>query len=247
MKRYDIGEIWWVHFPYQERDQEKRRPAIVIDDETIAVLAMYVTSQDKHNPFSIELEDWRVAGLSRRSWARIDKIVSINEWYMDRKIGDLSPRDLLKIMQLVAEIMSGVFHDFSLIAVENSVGNYLQKYDDRWGCWLFPYIKSDGNNKVNVDSYISQLLKLDIATTYVSCAKHCKYSVSDDVYKIYNHKLYDVKLSEIPVIMQNKLFSIEGTKYSWMSIEEMEKDKNIMKKNSDIVSFVKSKCRDNSL
>ena len=88
MKKYDIGEIWWVHFPYQGEDKEKRRPAIVIDDETIAVLAMYVTSKDKDTPYSIEIEDWKEAGLTRPSWTRIDRIISINEWYMDREIGN---------------------------------------------------------------------------------------------------------------------------------------------------------------
>ena len=85
IEKYNIGEVWWVQFPYSDQDKEKRRPAIVIDDETIAVLAMYVTSQKKDNPYSIEIEDWESAGLSKLSWARIDKIIRINEWYMDKK------------------------------------------------------------------------------------------------------------------------------------------------------------------
>lgn len=109
-------------FPYEDEDKEKRRPAIVIDDDTIAILAMYVTSQNKENPYSIKLEDWAETGLSKPSWTRIDKIISINEWYMDRKIGSLSPRDLTKIMQLAAELLNNEFHEFSLIAVKKSNG-----------------------------------------------------------------------------------------------------------------------------
>ena len=81
-----------------------------------------------------------------------------------------------------------------------------------------------------------------MTTTYISCTKHCKYSVSDDVYKIYNHKLYEVSLTQEPLVMREKQFIIDDTKYSWMSIEEMEKDPDIMKKNDDVVSFVKRKC-----
>ncbi|WP_155832696.1 type II toxin-antitoxin system PemK/MazF family toxin [Butyrivibrio sp. AE3006] len=55
-----------------DKDVEKRRPAIVVDDDTIAILAMYVTSKDKDNPYSIEIEDWKEAGLSKPSWTRID-------------------------------------------------------------------------------------------------------------------------------------------------------------------------------
>ena len=139
MGKYNVGDVWWVHFPYRDEEKEKRRPAIVIDDETIAILAMYVTSKNKENPYSIEIEDWAETGLSRPSWTRIDKIVSISEWYMDRKIGNLSSRDLKKIMQLFVEITNGKFHEFSLVAIKNSDGKYLQKFDKRWNCWLFPY------------------------------------------------------------------------------------------------------------
>lgn len=31
----------------------------------------------------------------------------------------------------------------------------------------------------------------------------------------------------------------DGKKYKWMSIAEMEKDSNIMDKNSDIIEFIK--------
>lgn len=86
MEKYNIGEVWWIHFPYHDKDQDKRRPAIVIDDETIAILAMYVTSKNKDNPYSIEIEDWKETGLPKPSWTRIDKIVRISEWYMDRKM-----------------------------------------------------------------------------------------------------------------------------------------------------------------
>ncbi|XME02229.1 type II toxin-antitoxin system PemK/MazF family toxin [Lachnospiraceae bacterium C1.1] len=87
MEDYNIGDVWWVRFPFSDSNDDKRRPAIVIDDEKIAILAMYVTSKNKDNPFSIKIEDWKNAGLTRESWARIDKIVSIIEWNMLNKIG----------------------------------------------------------------------------------------------------------------------------------------------------------------
>ena len=37
---YNIGEVWWTQFPFEDSDEDKHRPAIVIDDNTIAVLAM---------------------------------------------------------------------------------------------------------------------------------------------------------------------------------------------------------------
>lgn len=43
----------------------------------------------------------------------------------------------------------------------------------------------------------------------------------------------------IPKIMNKNDFSINSRHYYWMTISEMEKDDNIMKKNMEVVDFVK--------
>ena len=241
MEKYNTGEVWWIRFPYEEnRDIEKRRSAIVLSEKELAILSVYVTSKDKMTPYSIEIEDWAAAGLKIPSWARIDKIVSINERKMDRKIGELSQKDLSKIFQLATECLSGIKHEFSLIAIRNSEGKYLQRYDTRWDSWLFPYIKSTDNNKANVDDFVSEIFQTEISTDYKGGTIHCKYSVSDDVYKIYNHKLYEFVLEQIPPNMIGDTFVLSDLKYCWMSFEEMENNQRVMETNKDVVAFVKS-------
>ena len=220
--KYNIGEVWWTQFPFEDSDEDKHRPAIVIDDNTIAVLAMMVTSKEKNNPFCVKIDDWKDAGFKIESWARIDRIINMDEWRMDRKIGNLSEGDLKKFMELIVEFMTGTIHEFSLIAVSNPDGKFLQMYDERWKCWLFPYFRTTDSNKENVDKNISDLLKMNITTKYVAHAKHCKYSVSDNRYKIYNHKLYKLLLTDIPESMKDSIFEINGVKYSWMLFEELE-------------------------
>lgn len=243
MGNYNIGEVWWTQFPFEDTDEDKHRPAIVIDDDTIAVLAMMVTSKDKHNPFCVKIDDWEAVGLKVESWARIDRIIKIDEWRMDRKIGNLSENDLRKFMQLTAEFLTNTSHEFSLVALMNTDGEFLQVYDNRWKCWLFPYFRSVNQNKENVDNNISRLLRINVTTSYVCHATHCKYSESDDVYKIYNHKLYRLSLSQIPEHMRDASFEIDGSTYAWMTLAELEKDTNTMKKNDDVIAFVKKKCR----
>lgn len=119
MGKYNLGEVWWTEFPFEEIDVSKHRPAIVIDEDTIAVLTMMVTSKDKNNPYSIKIDDWQKAGLTKESWARIDRIIRMDEWRMEKKIGDLSKNDLLKISQLVTEHLSGTYHEFSLLVIKN--------------------------------------------------------------------------------------------------------------------------------
>ena len=66
MGKYNVGEVWWIHFPYSDMDIEKRRNEIVIDANTIAILAMYVTTKNKEdNPYSIAIEDWQEVGLAK--------------------------------------------------------------------------------------------------------------------------------------------------------------------------------------
>lgn len=86
MGKYEIGEIWWTHFPFEEINEDKHRPAIVIDETKIAVLTMMVTTKQKNNPYCIAIDDWKEAGLSQKSWARIDRIIEMDEWRMDRKL-----------------------------------------------------------------------------------------------------------------------------------------------------------------
>ena len=52
------------------------------------------------------MDDWREAGLPKESWTRIDRIVKVNEWNMDCKIGELSQHDFIKVTQLVKEILT---------------------------------------------------------------------------------------------------------------------------------------------
>lgn len=195
MEKYNLGEVWWTEFPFEEIDITKRRPAIVIDEDTIAVITMMVTSKDKQNPYSIKIYNWQAAGLTRESWARIDRIVRMDEWRMEKKIGNLSKDDLLKISQLVAEHISGKYHEFSLLAVTNASGKYLQVYDERWKCWLFPYYRTEESNKENIDKHASNLLKMAVTTSYVANAPHCKYSQSDIDRINCKHEVGDIVLS----------------------------------------------------
>ncbi len=243
MGNYNVGEVWWTQFPFEDKNENKRRPAIVIDDDKIAVLAMMVTSKEKAHPFCIKIDDWKEAGLKIPSWARIDRIIKMEEWRMERKIGNLTERDLVKFMQLIAEIINRKSHQFSIVAIVNSAGQFLQVYDTRWKCWLFPYFRYKEPNKENIDNEVSTLLNDDVTTVYIASSKHCKYSVSDSVYKVYDHTLYGIKTTTLTTDMAESEFDLKGQKYKWMSINEMESDSRIMEINDDIIAFVKANVK----
>ena len=111
------------------------------------------------------------------------------------------------------------------------MGKYLQKYDYRWNCWLFPYIKTAENNKKKMwMRYISELFHLSIDTSYIAQGNIVNIRKLDNVYKIYNHKTIRILLTHTPEIMLQDEFYMEDVKYRWMSIKELEQDENVMKK-----------------
>ncbi len=244
MENLNIGDLWWTHFPYSDAKIIKRRPAVIVDNDMIAILSMYVTSQQHENdPFLIEIRDWKQSGLIKPSYAKIDKIIQIGESNLDQFIGKLSEFDNLRIMQLASEALSGTRHEFSLLAIRNANGEFLLEYNADWKCWLFPYFRSAEENKATADRKASEIIGEKISANYVTASVHCKYSVKDAVYKIYNHKLYSLILDSLPEHMSEKEFMSNGIKHRWMSFSEMENDKEIMEKNDTIVAFVKKHCK----
>ena len=57
--------------------------------------------------------------------------------------------------------------------------------------------------------------------------------------RTYHHRLYEISISHFPEKNTHNDFSINGRHYYWMSITEMENDTNIMKKNKEVVDFIK--------
>lgn len=68
---------------------------------------------------------------------------------------------------------------------------------------------------------------------------HEKYSVSVKENRCYRHRFYQFLIKEFNEEIEQDSFEIDGKKFYWMSIAEMEQDKRIMEVNSDIVSMVK--------
>lgn len=44
MGKYNLGEVWWTQFPFEEIEVSKCRPAIVIDESAGCLLNMKVTT-----------------------------------------------------------------------------------------------------------------------------------------------------------------------------------------------------------
>ena len=71
---------------------------------------------------------------------------------------------------------------------------------------------------------------------------HEKYSVSDKVRKHYDHTFYeaDITSSGISSILQKNTFKIDGYRYRWFTIAEMQRSTDMMRKNDDIINRIRS-------
>lgn len=138
-------------------------------------------------------------------------------------------------------------HPHSIILIKDdfnkNANRFLVYYDSRWKCKLFVNYHTYGKNDIENIENIKGHIKAELKTSSKECVYlfeklHSKYSVSAKRDKYYHHKFYRVTLAESEIVHQDK-FIIEGKEYSWMSIAQMESDRNIMKKNKDIIGFVK--------
>lgn len=115
---------------------------------------------------------------------------------------------------------------------------YLNYYDKRWECYLFPNCKIEENIK----EYISSILKIkekEITAKFLKEITHRKFSESTKIEKEYTHSFYKIEIKDIKNKFKDKEFTIEDTKYKWFTTKEFEENERIQKVNSDIIGYVK--------
>lgn len=144
-------------------------------------------------------------------------------------------------------------HAFCLIVVrstfESCSNRYLLLYDERWKCFLFPYIKSGASPEAcqrRIKEYLSSHLGVpadSINPVFRFEKEHEKYSVSDKVNKLYHHSFYEVDLADYVLAnsssrIKSRYFEMNGYGYEWMTVAEMHQSKNIMDKNGETVDDI---------
>lgn len=149
--------------------------------------------------------------------------------------------DLMKDIERLDMIQ----HNHSLICIsrQSDTKEFLVYYDERWDCKLFlNYKTQEHNNEAYILDCVSDNLGIDrhiLNCRYITSRVQEKYSVSHKENRIYNHRLYEVYMSNMPSDFMNMDFVVNNIHYYWMTIADMEKDSNILEKNIEVVDFVK--------
>lgn len=144
------------------------------------------------------------------------------------------------------ECLNEITHPFSIAVIKDTFNDYpnrfLLYYDERWKCKFFFNCKTVENDEMNIRAKLSNALKVqneEITVEFVTEKITRKYSVSDQTDKVYDHKFYFVDFHTFSDNMKEKEFEVDGTKFYWMTLKDMESDEDIIKKNMDIVDVVK--------
>ena len=166
---------------------------------------------------------------------------SIFDIYKSKK-NSYSYEDLLSDINKLNEIT----HDHSIVILKDTFESYSNRilvYDDkRWDCKLFLNYKGNVNNENFIKDHLSSELKIEldnIELKYLGQKIHEKYSESAKENKVYCHKFYLANVKSFPELMKRSVFECDGKTYHWMTIDELEQDKEVQKKNSDVLSYVK--------
>lgn len=110
MARILRGEIYWADLnPVRGREQAGLRPVLILSEDVFnehsgTVIAMAITSQSQSAGFPLTLE-LKPGNLPKRSWVKISQIRTLSLERIGKKIGKVSPEELVQIIEGLNEII----------------------------------------------------------------------------------------------------------------------------------------------
>lgn len=151
----------------------------------------------------------------------------------------------------IADIDPSIEHPFDIVVIKNSreSGKYLVFKSKRWGCWLFPnYHCLDGTfSKAKETKHLKECVKRDLGLpeeiefTYIGNDISEKFSVGDKVRKKYNFHYFQAG-STVTDFDSQQTFRRNGRTYAWKTLDQMYSSRNIVKKNRDVLDYIRRAC-----
>lgn len=188
---------------------------------------------------------WIISGISIKTISIILGIgFSIRGIYMviNDNLNKYTHLDLGREITDLNEIQ----HRFSLVAIKDTFNEhpnrFLLYYDERWDCKFFFSYKTVDNDEENIKNRLSHELKINssqISTEFKTEKIQKKFSVSHNEDRVYDHRVYYAEISEYKDNITKDEFEIDGKKFFWMTIQQMERDKRIAEINSDVIGLIK--------
>lgn len=135
-------------------------------------------------------------------------------------------------------------HNFSLLLLRDTSGtfpvSYVLRYDTRWKCYLFPYVRTNKeNDKQAVIDYVKSIFKIEnVDIKKITEQDFTKHSASANLSKTYHHTFYLIEFNALLSPACKKKFSASGDKYKWFTTSQMKEAKRIIERNYENVRYV---------
>lgn len=97
-------EIWIARVKFEDSDEIKNRPVLILENGQAFILALKITSHCPREYCSGEYKvtNWEKSGLDRQSTVRCSKRLRLIESDLVHRIGRLHPYDIMMLQELVA-------------------------------------------------------------------------------------------------------------------------------------------------
>lgn len=106
--KHPQGSIWLARIYFIEILECKVRPVVIVNNESlfddIDTIVAPVTSRPSRNEFDVLLNFWKEAGLELPSVVRSSKITTISKSSLIRKLGNLQPEDLKRVLIMCRQL-----------------------------------------------------------------------------------------------------------------------------------------------
>lgn len=103
-------DIYIANVPFDERDDSKVRPALVIEVGRECVMVFKITSQYQHKSAQIKqlyysIQNWQDAGLKKQSYVDTHKLYRLNKKlvFSKKPIGKLTALDRLGLFRFIQQ------------------------------------------------------------------------------------------------------------------------------------------------
>lgn len=162
-----------------------------------------------------------------------------------------SRRTVLNLYEEILELEVNRVHIVNIIVVKNSPqkGKFLLVKNSLWKCNLFPsYNVSTKDEPYDFNKQAEKVKQKfskdigiadsDLKVTYIGESDiHTKICAGKKIEFRYLFHFFHISADKFDS-KGNKKFTYDGKQYVWMSLDKMMKNKNIMKKNYDVVDYI---------
>ena len=99
-------DIWYADVKFEDNDEVKERPVIIIRPDEVYVLSVPITSTPERDVWGeYDITMWASAGLDHPSTARLSKIVHLKRRAFSRRIGRLAAYDVINIQKKLEQLI----------------------------------------------------------------------------------------------------------------------------------------------